>query len=143
MRPPVFKPVSTAWKSQKGLTLLEVLLAIVVIMVGILMVGSFVTTDYRSQLITDDALVLNRAVEDLAHRFAVQKLASKKTGKIVITREGITIDQETKARNPVGAKTYDYVASVSPVADGKIYVYVTLTGPKGVTVVASDLYQAN
>ncbi|MBI4751057.1 MAG: hypothetical protein HY774_21465 [Acidobacteria bacterium] len=112
-------------------------------MIGILMVGSFVTTDYRSQLITDDALILNRAVEDLAHRFAVQKLASTKTGKVVITKQGITIDQETKAPGPVGGKTYGYVASVSPVADGKIYVYVTLTGPKGITVVASDLYQAN
>ncbi|MBX7223136.1 MAG: type II secretion system GspH family protein [Blastocatellia bacterium] len=125
-------------KKQNGFTLIEILIAIVVVAI----VGSAILSHIRSlgeaSKITAEANGSNLIAENLAQKLARDRIPGPKSGIVYLTQGGkVVVDPET----PPDGTRYTYEARLNVQANGNVYVLVTVDGPNKTSIDAGAQYR--
>ncbi|MBI4752619.1 MAG: prepilin-type N-terminal cleavage/methylation domain-containing protein [Acidobacteria bacterium] len=141
--------------NQRGLTLLELVIAILILLIPVAMVGSHMFTLARIQVVTADSQRMNLAATELAFQFAEAKAVENQIGQVVVSHEGAVLsvvkgkteDTPTKpgkqppsGNYPAGSKIYTYERLVRGTISGVYYLQVRLQGDHEVEVFASTTF---
>lgn len=142
--------------SQRGLTLLELVIAILVLLVAVALIGNHMFTIARIQAVTADSQRMNQAANELAFQFAEAKSVENQTGQVVVSLEGNVVeilkgkteDTPTKpgkqpplpGKYPAGSKVYTFERLVRGTISGVYYLQVRLQGDHEVEVFASTTF---
>ncbi|MBX7222966.1 MAG: prepilin-type N-terminal cleavage/methylation domain-containing protein [Blastocatellia bacterium] len=110
-------------RRQTGFTFLELLIAILVLSLVIIVAGSVIRTSSLAIRETAVTVDISTVAQDLADRFAAQRLNEAKTGYIEVATGKLTIDQPAGP----GAVRYQYAASTQVLPDyDRRQVYVVI-----------------
>lgn len=143
--------------NQRGLTLLELVIAILVLLVAVALIGNHMFTIARTQAVTADSQRMNQAANELAFQFAEAKSVENQTGQVVVSLEGNVVevlngkaseDTPTKpgkqpplpGKYPAGSKIYTFERLVRGTISGVYYLQVRLQGDHEVEVFASTTF---
>ncbi len=144
--------------NQRGLTLLELVIAILVLLVAVALIGNHMFTIARIQAVTADSQRMNQAANELAFQFAEAKSVENQTGQVVVSLEGAVLavvkgkteDTPTKpgkqpplpgpGNYPAGSKTYTFEKTVRGTGAGVYYLQVRLQGDHEIEVFASTTF---
>lgn len=139
-------------RSQRGKTLLELLIALALVAVVGVLIADYVNGTRKTAQVAATSLLVNRTVEDIAQRLAFERIEGPRRGAVVVTENGVEFENTGKDAGgklpspPAGklvGRRFSYSARVTVFPNGLVYVFVTMRGADGVTASASSSYRVD
>ncbi|MBX7222594.1 MAG: prepilin-type N-terminal cleavage/methylation domain-containing protein [Blastocatellia bacterium] len=122
-------------RNQRGVTLLELLLAMSVILIVGTAAGAYMLSLNKGTGVAVDSMLLNRTATELASRFADAKQTEPRTGVVVLAKDGLHVDEDPA---PAGERL-EYETETKVFDNGTASVLVTVRKNR-LTVEAGSMF---